>query len=82
MSVESSTACKEVLSDDEIGEDPPLVPSSLMGCLTRQQKELLLQQLEQLKQDLDLEKFMPTKVEKSDHEKLGKFLFFTNPLLK
>ena len=79
MSVESSTACKEVLSDDEIGEDPPLVPSSLMGsCLSREQKELLLQQLEQLKQDLELEKFMSTHLEKSDHEKLGKFLFSQN----
>ena len=68
MSVESSTACKEVLSDDEIGEDPRLAHSPLMG-LNREQKEQLLQQLEQLKLDLD-EKFI--QVEKSDHEKPGK----------
>ena len=81
MSVESSTACKE----DRDLEDPISHSSTLMDrTLSQEQRETLLQQVEQLKQDLD-EKFIAAcdplasnsasdVVEKSDHEKLGKNL--------
>ena len=73
MSVESSTAGKEEKEDDlEMSPVPPPSRSPLIESgLSTEQKEHLLQQVEQLQQDLD-EKFIgPTVVEKSDHEKLG-----------
>ena len=71
MSVESSTVGKEEKEDDLRLEMSPLPPKSPLGVLSPEQKEHLLQQVEQLQQDLD-EKFIgPTVVEKSDHEKLG-----------
>ena len=81
MSVESSTACKE----DRDLEDPISHSSTLMDrTLSQEQRKTLLQQVEQLKQDLD-EKLIAAcdplasnsasdVVEKSDHEKLGKNL--------
>ena len=83
MSVESSTACKE----DRDLEDPisHSHSSTLMDrTLSQEQRKTLLQQVEQLKQDLD-EKLIAAcdplasnsasdVVEKSDYEKLGKSL--------
>ena len=83
MSVESSTACKE----DRDLEDPISHSSTLMDrTLSQEQRKTLLQQVEQLKQDLD-EKLIAAcdplasnsasdVVEKSDYEKLGKSLVY------
>ena len=77
MSVESSTAGKEEEKEDDLEMSPVPPPSRsplIESGLSTEQKEHLLQQVEQLQQDLD-EKFIgPTVVEKSDHEKLGEWV--------
>lgn len=71
MSVESSTACKEDREDNS-----STCINDRGTTLSQEQKDQLLQQVEQLRQYLD-EKIIASNssdvVEKSDHEKLGKY---------
>lgn len=71
MSVESSTACKEDREDNS-----STCINDRGTTLSQEQKDQLLQQVEQLRQYLD-EKLIASNssdvVEKSDHEKLGKY---------